>query len=154
MRATYLIAFALTLTTATDIHGAQLQCYNGVCWMAEPDDYRILPPAAFDYDFPGVIIEKTATSKDDMAQWCAPNPKASIAMGCSTWALRMPNSHKTCWIYYAPDWYLQKYKVSQDAVRRHEIAHCNGWPGDHPPGGGVTDALPYWRPFATDGRWR
>ena len=25
-------------------------------------------------------------------------------------------------------------RVDNDMVREHEIAHCNGWPGDHPGG--------------------
>jgi hypothetical protein len=31
---------------------------------------------------------------------------------------------KSCWIV----------RVDDDRVRRHELAHCAGWPADHPGG--------------------
>src|SRR5262245_39981451 len=38
----------------------------------------------------------------------------------------------------APASELKQHGVTVDAVRRHEIAHCNGWPGTHPKTAPVT----------------
>jgi hypothetical protein len=38
----------------------------------------------------------------------------------------------TCHILIAPLKELQKSGYTLDTIRRHEIGHCNGWPGDHP----------------------
>ncbi len=35
-------------------------------------------------------------------------------------------------MYFAPADFLKQNRVTLDAVRRHEIAHCNGWPQSHP----------------------
>ena len=55
-----------------------------------------------------------------------------------------------CYIYIAPSSYLQRNRVSAEAVRRHEIAHCNGWPAGHPrllewDGKGEFDPNPVYR---------
>ena len=38
---------------------------------------------------------------------------------------------KGCWIVLAPEEDMKRVGVWMDLIRRHEIAHCNGWPGDH-----------------------
>jgi len=70
---------------------------------------------------------------DEMADVCAPNPKAHIAMGCAIHFVHSVTGKPTrCYIYIAPDYYLKRWNITTEAVRRHEIAHCNGWPGYHP----------------------
>jgi hypothetical protein len=97
------------------------------------NDSLILPPAVYDKPFPGRVIENTAVDMDDMAGLCSPNPKAGIAMGCSIhFDDSLTGKPRACYVYFAPDWYLQRFSVTREAVRRHEIAHCNGWPQSHP----------------------
>jgi len=96
------------------------------------NDHYILPPKEYDRPFPGTIIENTVIDQEQMAIVCAPNPKAAVAMGCSRHYRHPSEERDRCYIYIAPDNYLNKYHVTVDAVRRHEIAHCLGWPQSHP----------------------
>ena len=36
-----------------------------------------------------------------------------------------------CVVVLAPEEDMKRVGVWMDIIRRHEIAHCNGWPGDH-----------------------
>ena len=98
--------------------------FQGECWT--PNSIKILPPAEYDKPFSGILIEKRARDMNEMGDLCAPNLKANKLLGCSS--LIDP----FCIIRIAPDDYLKLYAVSVEAVRRHEIAHCHGWPGSHP----------------------
>jgi hypothetical protein len=95
------------------------------------NDVYVLPPAEYDKPFNGALVESIAKDMQDMADWCAPHPRAATLMGC---AYRVPNltGEQRCYIYIAPKWYLDKFRVTADAIRRHERAHCLGWPKDHP----------------------
>ena len=52
------------------------------------------------------------------------NPGGHV-LGC---AIR---TKKSCLVIYAPDEEIIRFGLSFDIIHRHEIAHCNGWPGDH-----------------------
>jgi len=41
------------------------------------------PPPYWDHPFAGELIETTATTMDDMANWCAPHPRAYKLNGCA-----------------------------------------------------------------------
>ena len=87
----------------------------------------------YDKPFAGALIDNTAFDMADMADLCSPHPHAERLLGCSV--RFMLNNRPRCYIYIAADSYLKKYKeygITAEAVRRHEIAHCNGWPGHHP----------------------
>ncbi len=47
------------------------------------NDDLILPPPAYDYPYPGTLIEITAYDMTDMARLCHPNPFAAKALGCA-----------------------------------------------------------------------
>jgi len=116
------VALAIVVATTTIVRFA-----NG----AENDDL-ILPPKRYDKPFRGNVVENTARDKDDLTELCWPNPLAAKALGCSIHFSYSPQGPGTCYIYIADEFTLFWWKVSADAVRRHEIAHCLGWPADHP----------------------
>jgi len=95
------------------------------------NNYYILPPQEYIRSYPGKIIENTAEDMQHMAFVCAPNPMAAVSLGCATPYVHS-SGEKRCYIWFAPDWYLNSKKVTIDAVRKHEIAHCLGWPQTHP----------------------
>ena len=95
------------------------------------NNHKILPPVEYDKPFAGTLIENTARTMQDMADWCALHPPREV-LGC---AFRFQNSkdeEPRCRIFIAPASELKQRGLTVDAVRRHEIGHCNGWPGSHP----------------------
>ena len=86
----------------------------------------LMPPKFWDHPFGGELIEKIVTM-EDMNRMCRPRRNYQIIPhGCSN-----PQFTK-CTIWILESAVLQKSGILIDVVRRHEIAHCNGWPGDHP----------------------
>ena len=111
---------------------------EGVCDSRPPsiknknNDHLHLPPIEYDKPFVGTVIENAAKDMDDMANLCGVDPEAGgKLLGCAR-KFTHPTGERRCYIYIMPDSYLKQFAVTYDAVRRHEIAHCNGWPGSHP----------------------
>jgi hypothetical protein len=80
----------------------------------EPD---LVPPKRFDYPFKGKLVEHSGNVRQ-VQMWCATiygEPFPYIVEGCA-----LPMGRR-CEIAY-----------TRKKVRRHEIAHCNGWPAHHP----------------------
>lgn len=86
------------------------------------------PPAEYDHPFPGELIEYRV-NPGEVARRCSNwlNQKnifkrfvgyASSKRGCA-----FPRGDK-CWIVYID---RPAYGTTPEAVRRHEIGHCNGW---------------------------
>lgn len=91
------------------------------CAQAEDGVMVLAPPARFDHAYHGTVIE-IAVPLGDARKLCA--MKFVWADACA-WV-----EHGICHIVLpttgAPVSDLGQY-------RHHEIAHCNGWPADHPP---------------------
>ena len=89
---------------------------------------RLVPPKEYDHPFAGELIVATAFDQDDVRAMC---PSAKFpplgALGCAPHI-----GPKRCRIVLAPDADIIKAGFPPDLVRRHEIAHCNGWPDNHP----------------------
>jgi hypothetical protein len=93
---------------------------------------RLVPPKEYDHPFDGELIEVTALDQDNVRRWCPTAKFPRWALGC------MPELRPgRCWIVLAPDDVIKAAGFPPELVRRHEIAHCNGWPADH------RGALPY-----------
>lgn len=80
------------------------------------------PPSRYDYPYPGKL--RTFMG-----------PESFIRRNCGlwAWACTMEPAGGVCTIY------IQELgpKVNlagQKALIRHEVGHCNGWPGNHPGG--------------------
>lgn len=100
-------------------------------------DY-ILPPKEYDHPYTGRLEVVEAHSQDHVRELCA-GTKFGVKIGALACSLRWADR---CQIVVAPD-AIKAKGFALHAVMRHEIAHCNGWPGDH------KGALPY-EEWATD----
>lgn len=76
----------------------------------------IQPPARFDHEYRGKR-EIIWVNSDNIGEYC--------------------ESGVACVIYARP-WHCKivfnvAYIIEYPEIMRHEFAHCNGWPSDHPP---------------------
>jgi hypothetical protein len=85
------------------------------------------PPERFDHPYPGDVqinlMDSLFVGKECREWSGAPAP--SDAAGCA-WVA--DDSARTCVVVIA----ARTKKAPIEAIIRHEIAHCNGWPADHP----------------------
>jgi len=81
-----------------------------------------IPPPRYDHVYRGPVMERLV-SAGEMAQFCG-----GVDEACAT--LR----HGTCYIYYSQ----KRLPALTALIRRHEMGHCNGWPGSHPDARTVT----------------
>jgi hypothetical protein len=121
------LLLALTVPAAA-VEAIQCTKDGDVCWVGKLNA-EALPPKYYDHPFDGEVIENTVDMKE-MDRLCKPrrNPEV-IPLGC---AFHYSNQPKSCYILIAPLAVLQKHRLVPETVRRHEIAHCNGWPWYHP----------------------
>jgi hypothetical protein len=94
---------------------------------------ELFPPAEYDHLYTGnLTIERVADPAAVQAQ--CPNLKEPV--GCAKHA----KDFSWCKVYVVSDAFINKYPAerrklfgySYENFLRHELAHCNGWPGDHP----------------------
>jgi hypothetical protein len=78
------------------------------------------PPAQFNHPYSGPVVERVMPVAQVRAL-CTSKGGSAKGVACS-WV-----SSGTCYIVLPND---EQAPVS--TYRRHEIAHCNGWPADHP----------------------
>jgi hypothetical protein len=104
---------------------------------AAAEGLRVVPPKEYDYPYNGVVLVVQARDQNHVRELC---PTAVFntgeALGCAQ-VTRLNWGVSGCRIVMAPDDEIKRPGVPPDLVKRHEMAHCNGWPADHP------DALPY-----------
>src|SRR5262245_25145683 len=97
---------------------------NGSSYLA-----NALPPLQYDHPFDGNIeIIIYNNSEELKAAGCSgANPGACARV----WAPRLVGGARWCVIKKLPDPMLRATFQPPDIVMRHEIGHCNSWPGDH-----------------------
>jgi len=82
-----------------------------------------LPPAEYDRPYTGKLTVEVVT----LAQLLATCSTAlASSLGC---AFPGPNR---CRIILLDEAHIQAVGWTVELMLRHERAHCNGWPGDHP----------------------
>jgi hypothetical protein len=79
----------------------------------------LAPPAQYDHPYSGQVIEQRLSQAELMRLCRGP------AEGCATVI------NGVCYIALPAS---EKDANVLAAMRRHELAHCNGWPGNHPGG--------------------
>ena len=94
---------------------------------------RLMPPPEFDHAYDGRVDVVTARDRDHVRELC-PGAKFGVTLGALACSIRYPAS---CTIVLAPEADIKATGVPLDVIMRHELGHCNGWPGDH------KGALPY-----------
>ena len=90
----------------------------------------IAPPAEYDHPYTGKLTIVHVPSQDEVRMLCHGatwDPRIG-ALSCTY--------HNTalgkCVIVVAPQAEFDNIGLKMDASMRHELAHCNGWPNDHP----------------------
>jgi hypothetical protein len=84
----------------------------------------ILPPVEYDRPYDGELILNRLDTEQDVADFCKlKGPR----LGC---AYRI--GYTRCVVTIASDASIRARGFTRDVVMRHELAHCLGWPGDHP----------------------
>ena len=81
---------------------------------------RLEPPARYDHPYSGQVDERVM-SEAQVRSVCTSMGADLGGVACS-W-----QSNGTCHIVIPNDGV-----ASVEAFRQHEIAHCNGWPANHP----------------------
>jgi hypothetical protein len=84
-----------------------------------PDATAPLPPAEYDVPYQG---ELTIWQFADGQSPCR-NPKH--------FACAMKNALR-CYIYIPREDVFRQWRANFAQILRHELGHCNNWPGDHP----------------------
>lgn len=93
----------------------------------------ILPPAEYDKPYTGRLILETVPNQEELAKFCGKAYIPGLTLGCSQ---RRADS---CKIVLVPDAIITMNGWTRALMLRHELGHCNGWPGDHPGARGVED---------------
>src|SRR5262245_14526256 len=88
----------------------------------------VVPPLVYDYPYPGTLIIYRG-DKATMERVCPQVKKLPVPLGCNY----RRSAENQCAIYIANDELLATtgYGWTYDIILRHEVGHCNGWPGDH-----------------------
>ena len=81
------------------------------------------PPAQYNHPYNGQVVERVMPEAQ-VRSVCMSMGLDLFAVACS-W-----HSAGTCYIVLPNDG-----QAPVSTYRRHEIAHCNGWPSDHPRNG-------------------
>jgi hypothetical protein len=75
------------------------------------------PPARYDHPFKGPVE----------ILWLSPTDTVKV---CHTWTACVFSNHpKVCRIYINSG---ARGNWTEQSLIRHEMGHCNGWPGNHP----------------------
>ncbi len=122
--------------------------YEGECWT--PNSIYALPPPEYSKPWAGQVVETIAYDREDLDRLCAPQPQKGGILGCAH------RSGSDCVISIAPLDVLKKRDIMIEAVRRHEIAHCNGWHHPKPrslDGNGKGEAIDPYPPRPTPDRY-
>ena len=109
----------------------------------QPDDttLEVLPPPEYDKPFAGKLEEFIAKDQKELTSFCRGLSESVI--GCARHWPASESGPPLFDIYLAPDELIRRRGLTTEIVRRHEIAHCNGW--NHPP---VPDRSPKIDPWS------
>jgi hypothetical protein len=98
--------------------------------------------AAFDPACKGTLVVTRTQDQAETRKLC---PTAAftqpLAIGCTIINVA------GCWVIISPDDVIALAGLTLEFVKRHETAHCNGWPADHR-GHANPPANPFYRPKA------
>ena len=81
---------------------------------------RLEPPARYNHPYSGQVVERVVPEAE-VRSLCMPMGADPIGVACS-WQNKC-----TCYIVLPSDGL-----APVSTFRRREIAHCDGWPADHP----------------------
>jgi len=100
--------------------------------------YPILPPPEYDRPYNGDLTIRIVPTFEALRAACnVYNPKM---LACAR------HNAKSCIIYLVEDEVMRERGWNTGLLLRHEIGHCNGWPGDHPDERPAPSPLTLWVP--------
>jgi hypothetical protein len=115
-------------------------CIKGF-WPTIPDPKKgewvinYLPPQEYDHPFTGILMIQRL-SLDEISKICLAKHRTGCSLVLNTdngvYLNNRTGNRTACIAIVANDAGLQAEHMQFSGVLRHEIAHCNGWPGDHP----------------------
>src|SRR5262249_55711364 len=111
----YYLGYLMLVPMAVNVHAADV----------DQEKLRIYPPPEFDHPYAGELQIIYPTT-EEMKKLCPAN-EFGQRLGCA----RHP-SQGHCLVVVGPEDELAAIGYSDVIVVRHEIAHCNGWRGNHP----------------------
>jgi hypothetical protein len=131
------LCFGAALLYATAAHGAGPDYYKPGTFPPEVTkeeraalllfSTKYLPPPEYDYPNRRAVVVIEAKSQEDLKKLCRNPSNPKPMAGCAD-----AGREEYCLIYHAPKEELALARVPLSIVLRHENAHCNGWPNDHP----------------------
>jgi hypothetical protein len=86
---------------------------------------NVIPPAEYDFPYKAKLTIERTNSQTDIRGRCPYSPFPFL-LGCARSAMDV------CYILMMDDDFLNKMNYPPGIVLRHEMGHCNGWPGHHP----------------------
>ena len=128
MKASVLIVLTaiglLVVSTLAIMNNACKSGRHGWCvpMSAVPADIKLAPPAQYNHSYDGPVVEHVMPVAEVRAL-CRSQGASPRGVACS-WV-----SDGTCHLVLPND-----ERVPISTYRRHETAHCNGWPTNHPHG--------------------
>src|SRR5262245_51306573 len=100
-------------------------CSSAAAQTVSPAGPRALPPPQFDKPFTGTLTIMYADTGVAVGEFC--KKEGRLLLGC---AQRYKYGRDVvCNVMLAPDYIIKRYGYEPKDVLRHEIGHCNGWPG-------------------------
>jgi hypothetical protein len=122
-----IILIAVVLVIVSPLAIMNNACKNGrhgwcAPMSAVPDDVKLEPPVQYNHPYVGRVVERVMPVAEARAL-CTSQGASPRGVACS-WV-----SDGTCYLVLPSD---EQAPVS--TYRRHETAHCNGWPSNHPHG--------------------
>ena len=86
---------------------------------------NILPPVEFDRPYRSRLIVRTRRQRRAMKTACRWPPSHPVKLGCAHAGVAQ------CVVYLRGNAEIRRQGWTRQIVLRHEIGHCNGWPGGH-----------------------
>jgi hypothetical protein len=89
-----------------------------------------MPPAEYGHmDYMGEVSIVRPHTIREFQQLC---PSFGATFACSRIWWPTATTAGKCQIVIVDDWLLQAARWSYEGALKHEMAHCLGWPADHP----------------------
>jgi hypothetical protein len=85
----------------------------------------VMPPLEYDYPYSGTLT--VIRAHRGMLERLCPKDLIAAHIGCN---YRYAKSNE-CHVYITKDELLAGTGWTYEIIFRHEVAHCNGWGGDH-----------------------
>ena len=98
----------------------------------KPTARNILPPDGFDKPYLGKLTVTLVESEAEVVAQC-PKTTFPAKLGCAYQYRQIypGGPYAECRIIMPKEEIIESWGFSLATIYRHEIGHCNGWPGDH-----------------------